>query len=50
VPILEDPAELAQGQAARLPDTGVDVPVFLAAAAVAVLLGLGLCVAAVLRA
>ncbi len=50
VPILEDPAELAAGQAATLPANGVDVPLFLVAAAVAVLLGLGLCVAAVLRA
>ena len=49
VPILEDPAELAAGQAATPPATGLDLPVFLAAAAIAALLGVGLCIAAVLR-
>ena len=50
LPILEDPAELAAGQAATLPSTGVDVPLFLAAAALGALLGIGLGVAAALRA
>jgi hypothetical protein len=49
VPIIEDPAELAAGQAATLPATGVDMPLFLVAAALGGLLGIGLCVAAALR-
>ena len=50
VPILEDPAEVAAARAATLPSTGVDVPVFLAAAVLGGLLGLGLCIVAARRA
>ena len=50
VPMAEDPAEVAAARAATLPATRIEVPAFLILAAVAGLLGLGLCVAAVLRA
>ncbi|MDX6555938.1 MAG: hypothetical protein QOD86_2133 [Miltoncostaeaceae bacterium] len=58
VPIIEDPAQQAAGEAARVasehtaasPAHGLDMPIFLVAAVLVALLGLGLCVVAALRA
>ncbi len=48
-PVLVAPAEQAVAQGATLPVTGIDVVVFFLASAVAVVLGLALCVAGIRR-